>query len=62
MSDKVLLLFSTLFSTSFSKADLILATQSKRVFESNYLKLTVESLSFQTSSMTNAINSYTAVD
>ena len=41
------LFFSILFSTPLNKVDLILATQSKLLFESNYLKSITEGLSFQ---------------
>ena len=54
--------FQHTFPPSLNKADLILATQSKLLFESNYLKLTAEDLSFQTSFVSNATNSHTAVD
>ena len=46
---RIPLFFCILFSTPFNKTDLILATQSKFLFESNYLKSTKEGLSFQTS-------------
>ena len=48
------LFFCILFSTPLNNADLILATQSKLLFESNYLKSTVECLSFQISIVSNA--------
>ena len=41
---------------------LILATQSKLLLESNYLKLTAEGLSFHAPFVPNAINSHAAVD
>ena len=54
--------FQHTFPPSLNKADLILATQSKLLFESNYLKLTAKVLSFQTSFVPNAVNSHTAVN
>ena len=41
------LIFCKLFSTPLNKADLIIATQSKLLFESNYLKSITEGLSLQ---------------
>ena len=41
------LFFCILFLTTLNKADLILATQSTRLFESNYLKSTAEGFPFQ---------------
>ena len=43
----ILVVFCILFSTSLNKADLILATKTKLLFESNNLKSTVEGLAFQ---------------
>ena len=61
------LFFSILFSTPLNKVDLILATQSKLLFESNYLKSITEGLSFQihlcqTQVKLLAFSSHTTVD
>ena len=50
--------FYILFSTPFKKADLILVTQSKLLFESNYLKSTAEGLSFKILIVTNASKTF----
>ena len=54
--------FTIFLHTVLNLLKLILATQSKLLFESNYLKLTAEGLSFQTSFVPNAINSHTVTD
>ena len=50
--------FCILFSTPLNKANLILATQSKLLFKSNYLKSTVEDLSFQILFVPNASKTF----
>ena len=52
------LFFYIMFSTPLNKADLILATQSTLLFESNYLKLTAEGFSFQISFVPNASKTF----
>ena len=52
------LFFCKLFSTPLNKANLILATQSKLLLESNYLKSIVEGLSFQISVVPNASKTF----
>ena len=46
---QTLLFFCILLSITLNNADLILVTQSKPLFECNYLKSTAEGLSFQIS-------------
>ena len=64
---QILQFFCILFLTLLNKAELILATQSKLLFKSIYLKLAAEGLCFQISFVRNAsklltFSSHTTVD